>query len=88
MSGECCKSGFRWDGSPTGTETVLAGRKSYMTGSNAKAAVLIVHDIFGWTLTNTRMLADHYAEEANVTVYIPDLCVQRRPVFAPPTLLC
>jgi len=33
---------------------------------------MIVHDIFGWTLNNTRLLADHYAEEADVTVYLPD----------------
>ena len=76
MAGECCKSGFRWDGNPTGGVTTVANHKAYVTGTNKKAAVLIVHDIFGWTLTNARLLADHYAEEADVTVYIPDLYVQ------------
>ncbi|EXJ59526.1 esterase/lipase [Cladophialophora psammophila CBS 110553] len=68
----CCVTGFRWDGTPKGHETTLADKKAYVTGTNKDAAVLIVHDIFGWTLNNTRLLADHYAEEADVTVYLPD----------------
>jgi hypothetical protein len=35
--------------------------------------VLIVSDVFGWTLPNTRLLADHFAREANLTAYLPDL---------------
>jgi len=68
----CCTSGFKWDGTPVGKETKLANLDTYVTGSNKDAAVLIVHDIFGWTLTNIRVLADHYASEAGVTVYVPD----------------
>jgi dienelactone hydrolase len=34
--------------------------------------VLIVHDLLGWTFPNVRLLADHYAREANATVYVPD----------------
>ena len=37
------------------------------------AAILLVHDIFGWTFTNARLLADHFAKEADATVYLPDL---------------
>ncbi|OCT50106.1 endo-1,3-1,4-beta-D-glucanase [Cladophialophora carrionii] len=69
----CCATGFRWEGTPKGKETTLSSNKAYVTGTNKEAAVLIVHDIFGWTLTNARMLADHYAEEADVTVYLPVL---------------
>jgi dienelactone hydrolase len=68
----CCVTGFRWGGTPKGKETTLSSSKAYVTGTNKEAAVLIVHDIFGWTFTNARMLADHYAEEADVTVYLPD----------------
>ena len=32
-----------------------------------------VHDVYGWTFTNTRVLADHYAKEADATVFLPDL---------------
>ena len=31
-----------------------------------------MHDLLGWTFPNTRLLADHYAREANATVYVPD----------------
>ncbi|KAF5021032.1 hypothetical protein F66182_6963 [Fusarium sp. NRRL 66182] len=69
---KCCISGFNWDGKPTGKETKLAGLNTYVTGTNKEAAVLYVHDIFGWTFINSRLLADHYANEAGVTVYVPD----------------
>lgn len=58
-----------------GLESKLANLDTYVAGSNTDAAVLIVHDIFGWTLPNLRILADHYAKEADVTVYLPDLYV-------------
>ncbi|KAI9710353.1 MAG: hypothetical protein M1820_002848 [Bogoriella megaspora] len=69
---DCCKTGFNWGGNPVGTETTLDQNKTYVTGNSKDTAVLLVHDIFGWTLTNLRLLADHYAKEANVTVYLPD----------------
>ncbi|KAF2237005.1 dienelactone hydrolase family protein [Viridothelium virens] len=69
---ECCKTGFQWGGTPVGTESTLGQLKTYVTGSNKDAAVLLVHDVFGWTFTNLRLLADHYAKEANVTAYLPD----------------
>lgn len=68
----CCKSGFKWNGAPTGKEATLAGNKCYVTGDNKDAAVLLISDVFGWTLPNARLLADHYAKEANVTAYLPD----------------
>ncbi|KAJ9639107.1 hypothetical protein H2204_004015 [Knufia peltigerae] len=70
--GDCCKTGFRWTGNPEGKETKIAGLDTYVSGSNKDAAILIVHDIFGWTLTNLRVLADHYAKEADATVYLVD----------------
>ncbi|KAI0205082.1 dienelactone hydrolase [Astrocystis sublimbata] len=70
--GPCCLNTFTWGGTPTGTETKLAGKNSYVAGDNKDAAVLIIHDIFGWKYPNARLLADHYAREANVTVYLPD----------------
>lgn len=70
---DCCLQGFRWDGVPRGEISRLGENEAYVTGTNAKKAVMIVHDIYGWTFTNTRLLADHYAAEADVTVYVPDL---------------
>lgn len=69
---ECCKAGFLWNGTPTGKETTLGKNKAYVTGGNTDVAILIVHDVFGWTLNNARLLADHYAKEADATVYLPD----------------
>ena len=71
--GDCCLKGFRWDGNPSGQETKLAGKDCYKTGSNSSIAILLVHDLFGWTFPNARIIADHLAEEIGATVYIPDL---------------
>lgn len=73
MACDNCKTGFKWNGTSTGKESTLNNIPAYVTGDSKDAAVLIVTDIFGWTLPNIRILADHYAKEANATVYIPDV---------------
>lgn len=70
---DCCIKGFQWDGEPKGHETNLAGNATYVTGSNRNVAILVIHDLFGWTFPNIRLLADSYAEEVDATVYVPDL---------------
>lgn len=71
--GTCCVKGFAWDGTPEGrVDKIASNFDTYVSGTSTKAAVLIVHDIFGWTNTNQRLLADHYAREAGVTAYLPD----------------
>lgn len=68
----CCLRGFKWEGQPTGRIGKLGNNPAYIAGSNPDAAVLFVHDLLGWTFPNARLLADHFAEEAGVTVYLPD----------------
>jgi len=68
----CCVQTFTWDGTPAGKETTLASNPAYVTGTNKDAAVLIIHDLLGWKYNNVRLLADHYAREADVTVFVPD----------------
>lgn len=68
----CCLKGFEWAGTSTGRVEKLANNAAYVAGDNPDAAVLIVHDLLGWTYPNVRLLADHYAKEADVTVYVPD----------------
>lgn len=68
----CCLKGFEWEGTPTGRTDKLANNDAYVTGDNPDRAVLLIHDLFGWTFPNVRLLADHYAREANATVYVPD----------------
>lgn len=72
---QCCLSGFKWSGTPSGKEDRLEAVSTYTAGSSKDAAIIIIHDIFGWTFPNARLLADHFAEEANATVYLPDLSV-------------
>lgn len=68
----CCLKGFKWEGTPTGCIDKLANINTYITGSNPDIAVLLIHDLLGWTFPNIRLLADHYASETNATVYVPD----------------
>ncbi|OAX79248.1 hypothetical protein ACJ72_06435 [Emergomyces africanus] len=68
----CCLKGFEWDGTPTGRIGKLSNNDAYIAGDNPDMVVMLIHDLFGWTFPNLRILADHYAREANVTVYLPD----------------
>ncbi|KAK3402695.1 Alpha/Beta hydrolase protein [Sordaria brevicollis] len=68
----CCLSGFKWDGQPQGHEATLNNQGYYVAGSNAEVAVMMIHDLYGWTFPNIRLLADHFAAEVGATVYVPD----------------
>lgn len=69
---DCCLKGFEWEGTPTGTDGKLGANDAYIAGTNPDAAVLLVHDLYGWRFPNVRLLADHWARELGVTVYVPD----------------
>ena len=73
MVDDCCRTAFLWDGKPKGHIGALGDNTAYITGTNKEAAVLIVPDLFGWTFNNVRLLADHFANEANCTCYVVDL---------------
>lgn len=68
----CCLKGFEWEGTPTGRIGKLSNNSAYITGDNPDVALLFISDLLGWTFPNIRLLADHYAREANATVYVPD----------------
>lgn len=71
-----CASGVLHEGTPAGREETIHGLKTYVTdppsGVVAKGIVVIIPDLFGWTLNNSRVLADRYAERGGYTVYLPD----------------
>ncbi|KAI1805103.1 dienelactone hydrolase family protein [Daldinia bambusicola] len=69
---KCCIKGFQWSGTPSGKVGKLADLDTYVAGDNPDAAVLLIHDVFGWTFPNLRLLADHFASEIGATVYLPD----------------
>lgn len=80
---ECCLKGFQWEGTPTGRIDKLANNQAYIAGDNPDAAVLLIHDLLSWEFPNMRLLADHFAQEANVTVYLPDFYGGERFDFEP-----
>ena len=69
----CCLKGFKWDAEPQGRETKVNELSCYVAGTNPDIAIVVIHDLYGWTFPNTRLLADHYAAEVGATVYVPDL---------------
>lgn len=73
MSCESCKTGFKWNGTASGKETTLGNAHTYVAGDSKDAAILILTDVFGWTLPNIRLIADHFAKESQAIVYVPDL---------------
>jgi hypothetical protein len=70
---ECCLRGFHWGGTPTGHETNIGDNSTYVVNEGKEVAIMVIHDLAGWTAANTRLLADHYAAEVDATVYVPDL---------------
>ncbi|KAJ5587460.1 uncharacterized protein N7459_003225 [Penicillium hispanicum] len=60
---DCCTKGFKWDGQPTGKETTFSNNATYVTGANSDVAILVIHDLFGWTFPNIRLLADSFGGE-------------------------
>lgn len=69
---ECCLKGLRWEAKTNGRNETVTGLDCYVTGSNQDVAIMMIHDLFGWTFENIRILADHFADEVDATVYVPD----------------
>jgi len=70
----CCLSGVVNDGKPTGREEQIAGFPTYVAepkGDSKSKSIVLITDIFGWKLPNTRLCADEYAK-AGFYVYVPD----------------
>ena len=76
MACKDCVSGTLHEGTPAGRVETVHGLATYVTeppnGATPKGIVVIIPDAFGWTLVNSRILADRYAERLGFTVYLPD----------------
>lgn len=73
---QCCASGSLHTGKPTGEISKLHGFDVYIASpapNIPKGIVVILPDIFGWTLPNTRILADSFAAKGDFLVMLPDL---------------
>ncbi|KAL7006372.1 hypothetical protein EMMF5_004025 [Cystobasidiomycetes sp. EMM_F5] len=74
--GECCKTGVVHEGESKGSIETIDGIKVYVAKpsgeyDNTKAVVMLT-DVFGIELVNSRLLADSFAANGYQT-YIPDL---------------
>ena len=61
--------------SPTGSETTIGDLKTYVAENESKdksKTLVFLTDIFGYELSNTRLLADLYAKEG-FHVLVPDI---------------
>ena len=71
-----CVTGSLHEGTPKGTTGNIAKLPTYIakpTTAPAKSGIIvIITDVFGWELVNSRLLADEYAEKSGRTVYVPD----------------
>lgn len=91
---QCCASGSLHTGTPTGRIEKVHGLNCYIAdppSDNPKGIVVIIPDVFGWELPNSRILADEYAKKGNFIVYLPDfmggMYRPPSPQSSPPALL-
>ncbi|KAJ3341682.1 hypothetical protein HDU93_004316 [Gonapodya sp. JEL0774] len=87
---ECCTTGYVFAGTPTGKEEKLNGLDCYValpSSGSKEHSVLICHDIFGWKMPNTRLVADAIAKEG-FAVFVPapaadalDISIMPAPTF-------
>ncbi|KAK9457868.1 Alpha/Beta hydrolase protein [Dipodascopsis uninucleata] len=74
MSCPGCFTAVLQSGKQAGKEEVMLERNVYIAGedvADAKGVILILSDIFGWRMPNTRLLADAFAKKGFIT-YLPD----------------
>ncbi|KAE9368109.1 dienelactone hydrolase family protein [Stipitochalara longipes BDJ] len=69
-----CLSGSIKYGEPSGTVTTIQGLPEYVTRPTGtpKGLIVLIPDIFGWEISNCRLLADAYAKEGGFLVYLPN----------------
>ncbi|CCG84927.1 protein of unknown function [Taphrina deformans PYCC 5710] len=76
-SGLCvkCISGYLHEGTPAGTVREIAGTATYVAPSPATPSdktIVILTDLFGYKLPNSRLVADEYSR-AGYNVIVPDI---------------
>ncbi|TAQ85199.1 hypothetical protein B7494_g6475 [Chlorociboria aeruginascens] len=81
ISCPACLTGHIKSGTPSGTVSTIHGLQTYVATPTGqpKGLIVMVSDIFGWELSNPRLLADTYAEEGGFLVYLPDFMAGNSP---------
>ncbi|KAI8276054.1 hypothetical protein K4K60_008122 [Colletotrichum sp. SAR11_57] len=74
---DCFKGTLRGDVEPQGTEETVSGLPTYVArpepGREPAGIVVVIPDVFGWKLRNTRALADAYAKRIPAVVLLPEV---------------
>ncbi|KAJ7675863.1 Alpha/Beta hydrolase protein [Mycena polygramma] len=82
MSCPNCFLGSVLEGEPTGVISEIEGAYFASGGPDAsnKRAIILLTDIFGLPLNNSKLLADNFAKHLKCDVWIPDLFAGKPPV--------
>lgn len=76
MSCPDCFKGSIHEGTPRGRMIQLHGLETYITepdnSLDVKGIIVMIPDAFGLELVNNKLLADHYADNSQYLVYLPD----------------
>ena len=82
MSCEQCTQGYVLEGEPQGVMVGDAYLRAASAEAPSKAAVLLLTDIFGLALPNSKLIADEISKRLQCDVWVPDLFAGacRRPV--------
>ncbi|KAH7317909.1 dienelactone hydrolase [Rhexocercosporidium sp. MPI-PUGE-AT-0058] len=94
-----CLTGTVKSGTPTGTvekmygldvyvaRPKLEGKVSREEERKAKGIIVMIPDMFGWEISNARLLADSYADEGDFLVLLPDfMCGTAPPAWTMQTM--
>ncbi|XP_041670141.1 carboxymethylenebutenolidase homolog [Cheilinus undulatus] len=75
-----CDIGDRMEYGGLGQEVQIEHLRAYVVKPSAPSdkAVIVIHDIYGWELPNTRYMADMLADSGYITV-LPDFFVGKEP---------
>eukprot|EP01040_Poterioochromonas_malhamensis_P010649 gene10649-11596_t len=89
MTSIACCAGFVDEGTPQGKIEVYDKIPCYITRPNndqqqqhtlhPHIAVIVATDVFGFSIPNTRLIADSYAKEGGVIAVVPDLFEGKEP---------
>ncbi|KWU45863.1 hypothetical protein RHOSPDRAFT_32336 [Rhodotorula sp. JG-1b] len=69
-----CFQGYKLDGEPKGTMQELGGLAYYFApGKSTEKAIVLGTDLFGLGVPNCKIVADWFAENTGLPVFVPDL---------------
>ncbi|KAJ7505353.1 Alpha/Beta hydrolase protein [Mycena galericulata] len=80
MSCPDCFRGNVLDGEPTGTIVSEQDGAYFVSGGSSNRAIILLTDVFGLPLKNSKILADNFAHHLKCDVWVPDMFRGHPPV--------